>query len=118
MHPRTEAGLLEQHRCHKAHDRAHDADDHQRDGIGDELRPVGGAYEGEGQRSRQLFHHEELQHEGHRHHNGHLMQGHAEGGVGHAAGGEGDIVDDHSIDHDSGHNDSKDDFFKQSLRHF
>ena len=46
------------------------------------------------------------------------MQGHAEGGVGHAAGGKGDIVDDYSIDHDSGHNDSKDDFFKQSLRHF
>ena len=40
MHPRTEAWLLEQHRCHKAHDRAHDADDHQRDGIGDELRTI------------------------------------------------------------------------------
>ena len=47
MHPSAKAGFFKQHRCDQAHHRAHDAHDHQRDGIGDELRPVGGAYEGE-----------------------------------------------------------------------
>ena len=37
VHPHPKAGLLEQHGRHKAHDGAHDADDHQGDGIGDEL---------------------------------------------------------------------------------
>ena len=50
VHPGAEARLLEQQRCHQAHHRAHDADDHQRDGIGDELRPVGGLHESESQR--------------------------------------------------------------------
>ncbi len=112
VHPGAEARLLEQQRCHQAHHRAHDADDHQRDGIGDELRPVGGLHESESQCGGQLFHHKELQHKGYRHHDGHFVQGHAEGGVGHAAGGQCHVVNDHAIDHDGSHDDGEDDFFR------
>ena len=33
VHPHAKAGLFEQDGCHQAHDRAHDGDDHQGDGI-------------------------------------------------------------------------------------
>lgn len=44
MYPHSKARLFEQQRCDQAHHRAHDAHDHQRDGVGDELRAVRGAH--------------------------------------------------------------------------
>ncbi len=64
MHPGAKAGLLEQHGRNQAHDGAHDADDHQRDGVGDELGPVGGPHKAEGQPGGQLLDHKELQDKG------------------------------------------------------
>ena len=92
VHPHAKAGLFKQDGCHQAHDRAHDGDDHQGDGIGDELRPVCGAHKGKGQRSGQFFHDKELQDAGNRDHDGHFMQSHEKGGVGHAARVQGNIV--------------------------
>ena len=117
MHPRAEAGFLEQHGGDQAHDRAHNADDHHRDGIGDELGPVGGLHKAECQPGGQLFDHKKLQNKSGGHHDGHFVQGHHEGSVGHAAGVQGNIINDHSIDHNGGHNDGKDDLFKQGFRH-
>ena len=117
MHPHAKAGLFKQDGCHQAHDRAHDGDDHQRDGIGDELRPVCGAHKGKGQRSGQFLHDKELQDAGNRDHDGHFMQSHEKGGVGHAARVQGNIVNDHAIDHNGGHDNGEDDFFQQGFRH-
>ena len=117
MHPGAKAGLLEQHGRDQAHDGAHDADDHQRDGVGDELGPVGGPHKAEGQPGGQLLDHKELQDKGSRHHDGHFMQRHGKGSVGHAAHVQRHIVNDHAIDHDGGHDNGEDDLFKQSFRH-
>ena len=42
MYPHPKARLFEQQRCDQAHHRAHVAHDHQRDGVGDELRGKAG----------------------------------------------------------------------------
>ena len=81
-------------------------------GLGDELRAVCGAHKQECQLSGQLFHHKKFQHKGHRHHDRHFVQGHNKGGVGHTAGVQRHIVDDHAIDHDSGHDNGKEDAFR------
>lgn len=117
MHPCAKAGLLEQQGSHKAHNWAHDADDHQGDGIGNELRAVRGAYKGERQGGGQLFDHKEFQHKGHGHHNGHFVQSHAKGSVGNAAGVQGNVINDHAIHHDGGHDDGKYDSLRQCFGH-
>lgn len=117
MHPCAKAGLLEQQGSHKAHNWAHDADDHQGDGIGNELRAVRGAHKGERQGGGQLFDHKEFQHKGHGHHNGHFVQSHAKGSVGNAAGVQGNVINDHAIHHDGGHDDGKYDSLRQCFGH-
>ena len=112
MHPRTEAGLLEQHRCHKAHDRVHDADDHQRDGIGDELRTICGPHEHKRQSGGQFLHHEKFQHAGNGNHDRHLVQSHNKGGIGDTACVQRHIVNDHAIDHNCSHDNGKEDTFR------
>lgn len=115
LHPGAKAGLFEQQGGDQAHGGAHQADDHCRDGIGDELGPVGGPHDGEGQLGGQIFHNKELQNDGDGHHDGHFVQGHGEGGVGHAAGVQRHVVDDHAVDHDDGHDDGVDDVLEFGL---
>lgn len=117
LHAGAKARLFKQQGGDQAHGGAHQADDHRRDGIGDELGPVGGFHNGERQFGGQFFHDKEFQNDGDGHHDGHLMQGQAEGGVGHAAGAERYVVDDHTVDHDDGHDNGVDDVLKFGLGH-
>ena len=117
LYPGAKAGLLEQQGGNQAHGGAHQTDDHRGDGVGDDLGTVGGANHGEGQFGGQLFHDEEFQNGGDGGHDGQLMQGHAEGGVGDAAGAQGHIVADHAIDHDDGHDDGVHDILQFGLGH-
>ena len=112
MYPHPKARLFEQQRCDQAHHRAHDAHDHQRDGVSDELRAVCGAHKQECQLRGQLFHHKKFQHKGHRHHDRHFVQSHNKSSIGHAVCVQRHIVDDHAIDHDSGHDNGKEDAFR------
>ena len=117
LHPGAKAGLFEQQGGDQAHGGAHKADDHGRDGVGDDLGTIGGANDGESQFGGQLFHNEELQDGGDGRHDGQLMQGHDEGGVGNAVGVQGNVVADHAIDHNKGHDDGVDDILKFGLGH-
>ena len=70
-----------------------------------------------GQSGGQLFDHKEFQHKGHGHHNGHFVQSHAKGSVGNAAGVQGNVINDHAIHHDGGHDDGKYDSLRQCFGH-
>ena len=115
--PHAEAGLLEEQGGNEAHGGAHQAHDHGRDGVGDDLGAICGAHHGEGQLGGQLLHHEELQYHGDGDHDRHLVEGHEEGGVGHAAGVQGHIVHDHSVYHDDRHENGEYDALKGCLGH-
>ena len=117
LYPGTEAGVFEQQGSDQAHGGAHQADDHRGDGIGDELGPVGGAHDGERQLGGQFFHNKELQNDSNGYHDGHFVQRHGEGGVGHTAGVQGHVVADHAIDHDDGHDNGVNDVLKFGLGH-
>ena len=109
--------FLEEDGGDEAHDRAHHGADAEGDGVGDEGRAVIRAHDLEGQDVGDATDHEELEDEGDRDHDRHLMESGEETHRGHTAGIEGDVIDDHPINHDEGHDGGEYDILKLGFRH-
>lgn len=109
--------FLEEDGGDEAHDRAHHGADAEGDGVGDEGRAVIRAHDLESQDMGDATDHEELEDEGDRDHDRHLMESGEETHRGHTAGIEGDVIDDHPIDHDEGHDGGEYDILKIGFRH-
>ena len=109
--------FLEEDGGDEAHDRAHHGADAEGDGVGDEGRAVIRAHDLEGQDMGDATDHEKLEDEGDRDHDRHLMESGEETHRGHTAGIEGDVIDDHPINHDEGHNGGEYDILKLGFRH-
>lgn len=109
--------FLEEDGDDEAHDRAHHGADAEGDGVGDEGRAVIRAHHLECQDVGDATDHEELEDEGDRDHDRHLVEGGEETRRGHTAGIEGDVIDDHPINHDEGHDGSEYDILKLGFRH-
>lgn len=109
--------FLEEDGGDEAHNRAHHGADAEGDGVGDEGRAVIRAHDLEGQDVGDATDHEELEDEGDRNHDQHLMESGEETHRGHAAGIEGDVIDDHPINHDEGHDGSEYNILKLGFRH-
>ena len=109
--------FLEEDGGDEAHDRAHHGADAEGDGVGDEGRAVIRAHDLEGQDVGDATDHEELEDEGDRDHDRHLVESGEETHRGHTAGIEGDVIDDHPINHDEGHDGGEYDILKLGFRH-
>lgn len=109
--------FLEKEGGDEAHDRAHHGADAEGDGVGDEGRAVIRAHDLESQDMGDATDHEKLEDEGDRDHDRHLVESGEETHRRHTAGIEGDVIDDHSIDHDEGHDDSEYDILKLGFWH-
>ena len=109
--------FLEEEGGNEAHDRAHHGADAEGDGVGDEGWAVIRAHHLEGQGVGDATDHEELEDEGDRDHDRYLVESGEETHRGYAAGIEGDVVYDHPIDHDEGHDGSEYDILKLGFRH-
>ena len=109
--------FLEEDGGDEAHDRAHHGADAEGDGVGDEGRAVIRAHDLESQDVGDAADHEELEDEGDRDHDRHLMESGEETHRGHTAGIEGDVIDDHPINHDEGHDGGEYDILKLGFRH-
>lgn len=109
--------ILEEDGGDEAHDRAHHGADAEGDGVGDEGRAVIRAHNLEGKGVGDAADHEELEDEGNRDHDRHLVESSEETHRGYATGIEGDVIDDHSIDHDEGHDGGEYDILKLVFWH-
>lgn len=109
--------FLEEDGGDEAHDRAHHGADAEGDGVGDEGRSVIRTHDLESQDMGDATDHEELEDEGDRDHDRHLMESGEETHRGHTAGIEGDVIDDHPINHDEGHDGGGYNILKLGFRH-
>lgn len=109
--------FLEEDGGDEAHDRAHHGADAEGDGVGDEGRAVIRTHDPESQDVGDVTDHEELEDEGDRDHDRHLVESGEEAHRGHATGIEGDVIDDHPINHDEGHDGGEYDILKLGFRH-
>ena len=109
--------FLEEDGGDKAHDRTHHGADAEGDGVGDEGRSVIRTHDPESQDMGDATDHKELEDEGDRDHDRHLMESGEEAHRGHATGIEGDVIDDHPINHDEGHDSGEYDILKFGFRH-
>ena len=109
--------FLEEDGGDEAHDRAHHGADAEGDGVGDEGRAIIRSHDLESQDMGDATDHEELEDEGDRDHDRHLMKSGEETHRGHTAGIEGDVIDDHPINHDEGHDGGEYDILKLGFRH-
>lgn len=109
--------FLEEDGGDEAHDRAHHGADAEGDGVGDEGRTVIRTHDPESQDMGDATDHEELEDEGDRDHDRHLVESGEEAHRGHATGIEGDVIDDHPINHDEGHDGGEYNILKFGFRH-
>ena len=117
LYPCGQAGLFEHYRGDQTHDRAHDAADAKGDGRCDEGRPIVCTHEGKSDAVCERVRDEQFEQKCDRRHDDELMKRLSEYDIAHLPKTGGNVVDDHAIGHEDGHDGSKDDTLKSVLRH-